>query len=1290
MKFRKKKFDSDDNEYEISNGKKTGSGEDEEKKKTEIDMAPPVGILEIFKFADTLDRALLIIGLLSAIACGVGFPLMFQLFGTVTTVFTDYINPVLPITEEQRNDALWKGVTSFAWKLTGLGFGLWIGHYLFVTCLNVAAERQVLRMRKLFLTAVLRQEVGWYDVNTTTDFASTMSEDLNKIQDGLGEKIGMFWRFFMTFLIAFVIAFVNNWLLSLVLCSVVPAIAIMGGIFGKIITSFSKNEMDTYSKAGALAEEVLSSIRTVVAFGGQDKEAEKYSGHIAFARKQGIKRGVMVNLTMGLMFGLMYCVYGLGFWYGVKLITDEEKEEETQQCIMKCSQGSPEDFGDCYNSCFRFDAGTISTALFGILQGGMQIGQSSMFVEAFNTARAAAGKIFMIIDRVPKIDASSTLGAMPAQLLGDIQFSGVSFSYPSRPDVQILNNLSFKIPRGKSVALVGSSGCGKSTCIQLIQRFYDPDMGNILIDGCDMTALNLKWLRTNVGVVGQEPALFDLTIKENILLAKPDATDEEIWEALTEANAADFIRKLPKQLSTDVGEAGTQLSGGQKQRIAIARALIRNPKILLLDEATSALDVESEKIVQDALDQVQAGRTTVIVAHRLSTIRNADIIYVFEKGAIVEDGTHDELFKRQGIYYNLVMQQMTDADAKEDNHTEKKLKQQLSITSEQVYIEETKESDKKDEDDIKYMSVFWKLLKMNKPEMLYLIFGVLFSTGFGLVNIAFAILFGDVFAVFAETDLDKRMSKTETYAVEYCLIAAYTFMCMFLSGFFFAIAGQRLTERVRNKMFKAMISQEIGWFDSKDNNSGSLCSRLSTSASTVQTATGTKVGQIFQVISGLAGGFGMAVYYDWKVGLVSNAFVPVLITGMIYQMILFTKEGTVQKKALEKAAKIALDGIKNIRTVYGLTCESLFVEQFTKELTVPHKKTMRNSHVRGIIYGFANSTFTFAYATVFTYGVKVYTEKYTHEDNKITELWKIAVGVLSGAMTAGMAISFLMDFGEVFHAAHSIFKLLERKPTISSDPSAGLVTPINKGNVAVEDADFYYPTRQNIQILRRFCIDITSGKNVALVGQSGCGKSTVIQLIQRMYDPLEGSVKIENSDLRNLNLPYVRSKLGIVSQEPILFNRSLAENIMYGDNSRAVTMEEVKEAAVAANIHSFIAALPEGYETNVGGKGTQLSGGQKQRVAIARALVRNPSILLLDEATSALDAESEKVVQDALNKASQGRTTITIAHRLSTIVNSDVIYVIDKGRVAEFGSHEELKNLQGKYYHLLQTSVNAV
>merc|ERR1711976_421752 len=288
-----------------------------------------------------------------------------------------------------------------------------------------------------------------------------------------------------------------------------------------------------------------------------------------------------------------------------------------------------------------------------------------------------------------------------------------------------------------------------------------------------------------------------------------------------------------------------------------------------------------------------------------------------------------------------------------------------------------------------------------------------------------------------------------------------------------------------------------------------------------------------------------------------------------------------------------------------------------------------------------------------------------------------------------MSFSSITDMQSLFLAADKIFEILDRKPLIDSNPATGLkLNNTLGGNISLNNGKFVYPTRPDTLVLNKISLAVKAGQRIALVGESGCGKSTVIQLIQRFYDLDSGTLSIENHDIKQLNVPFVRSKIGIVSQEPVLFNRSIGENIKYGDNERDVTMEEVIEAARKANIHSFVSALPQGYDTNIGGKGKQLSGGQKQRVAIARAMLRNPSILLLDEATSALDSESEKVVQDALDAAQEGRTSLTIAHRLSTIKDVDVIFVIQKGEVAEQGNHEELLELQVIYYKLWNKSTH--
>ena len=296
--------------------------------------------------------------------------------------------------------------------------------------------------------------------------------------------------------------------------------------------------------------------------------------------------------------------------------------------------------------------------------------------------------------------------------------------------------------------------------------------------------------------------------------------------------------------------------------------------------------------------------------------------------------------------------------------------------------------------------------------------------------------------------------------------------------------------------------------------------------------------------------------------------------------------------------------------------------------------------------------------------------------------------ILNGGAMIGVSLTALMDINNAFSAAEKIFEVLDRKPKIDCNPATGLKLNEVSGETEISDGVFAYPTRPNTNVLKKLSLSIRRGEKVALVGQSGCGKSTVIQMIQRFYDLDDGSLSLDNNDIRNLNLPFVRSKLGIVSQEPVLFNKTIAENIQYGDNSRTVSMEEVIESARKANIHNFVTGLTDGYETSVGGKGSQLSGGQKQRVAIARALVRNPAIILLDEATSALDTESEKIVQEALEVAQEGRTSITIAHRLSTIMEADRIFVLEKGKVTECGSHGELLAKKGTYFNLWNKSAS--
>ena len=503
-----------------------------------------------------------------------------------------------------------------------------------------------------------------------------MTEDLDKMKEGLNEKIVIFVFLIMTFVLAIIASFLYGWQLTLVVLSCCPFIIISTAMVAKIQSTLTQKELQAYAGAGSVAEEVFAGIRTVFAFSGERKEEQRFSKLLVPAEKTGLKKGLYSGIGAGTMWFIIYCCYAIAMWYGVKLIVDERHDENR-----------------------NYTPAVLVVILFGVVMGAQNLGFSSPHIESFATARGAGQNIFSIIDRKSQIDPLDDNGEKPANVEGTIEFTVIHFRYPARPDVKVLKGLSLTIKPGQTVAFVGPSGCGKSTTLQLMQRFYDPLEGTVKLDGRDLRNLNVAWLRSQIGVVGQEPVLFATTIEENIRYGKPNCTMAEIEEAARTANCHDFIIKLPHGYKTMVGERGAQMSGGQKQRIAIARAIIRDPKILLLDEATSALDPTSEKRVQDALEVASKGRTTLVVSHRLSTITNADNIVFVKDGVVAEQGTHEELIAKRGLYYQLVQITKRTEDSEKDNTHKhhKKIKRQLRKQENDINNEDNDDDDE-DED----------------------------------------------------------------------------------------------------------------------------------------------------------------------------------------------------------------------------------------------------------------------------------------------------------------------------------------------------------------------------------------------------------------------------------------------------------------------------------------------------------------------------------------------------------------------------------------------------------------
>jgi len=1034
---------------------------------------------------------------------------------------------------------------------------------------------------------MLRQNIAFFDLLGAGEITTRITADTNLIQDGISEKTGLTLTAIATFIAAFVIAFVKYWKLTLILTSTILAITLAMGGGSTFIVSYTQRTQQEYAKGGSVAEEVMSSIRNATAFNTQGKLARQYDVHLDVAEKWGRKLQLVLSMMIATMMTIIYLNYGLSFWQGSRFLVAGE-----------------------------MGVGQVLTILFAVMIGAFSLGNVAPNAKAFSSAVASGQKIFAAIERISPMDPSSKEGKKLDTVKGTIELRNIKHIYPSRPEVVVMDGVNLVVPAGKQTALVGASGSGKSTIVGLVERFYDPVGGEVLLDGVNIQDLNLHWLRQHISLVQQEPVLFATTIYENIRygllgtkhenLSKEKIT-EMIENAARMANAHEFICSLPEGYETNVGERGFLLSGGQKQRVAIARAVVSDPRILLLDEATSALDTKSEGVVQAALDKAAQGRTTIVIAHRLSTIKHADNIVVMQTGRIVEQGKHDELLDKKGAYYNLVEAQRIAAERKSTEEEEEEIAteegSQFEKATETLGKEKTTAAslhnedpddarlalkrsqtgvsasvsvlNKKPKDEPAEYSLF-TLMKtvwsFNKEERWIMVLGFIFSAIAGGGNPTQAVFFAKSISALSlpPSEYGELRSQINFWSLMYLMLAFTQTISQFGFGACFGYCSERLVRRTRDMAFRAMLRQNIAFFDKDENSAGALTSFLSTQTTHLAGLSGQTLGTILLVSTTLVASMVLSLSIGWKLGLVCISTMPVLLGCGFLRFWMLARFQQRSKKAYEDSAGFACEATSAIRTVASLSREEDVWQQYHLQLDDQNKESLNSVLKSSSLYASSQSLTFFCIALGFWYGGTLIAKR----EYTMFQFFVCFTAVIFGSQSAGTVFSFAPDMGKAKLAAVELKRLFDRVPEIDSWSQEGESVKDMEGYIEFRDVHFRYPTRPEQPVLRGLNLTVKPGQYVALVGASGCGKSTTIALMERFYDPLVGGIFVDGKEISTLHITEYRNYLALVSQEPTLYQGTIRDNVLLGADREDVPEEEIIKACKDANIYDFIMSLP--------------------------------------------------------------------------------------------------------------------
>ncbi|MFE5616198.1 ABC transporter ATP-binding protein [Streptomyces sp. NPDC056524] len=926
----------------------------------------------------------------------------------------------------------------------------------------------------------------------------------------------------------------------------------------------------------------------------------------------------------------------------------------------------------------------------------------AMVLTVAQQARAGVERVLELIDTEPVIEDGTK--ELPADAEATVEFDDVGFAYEDgRP---VLDGFSLEIRAGETVAVVGASGSGKSTVSLLLPRFYDVDHGAVLVGGHDVRELTQDSLRAAIGLVPEDSFLFSDTVRANIAYGHPDATQEQIETAARAAQADRFIAELPDGYDTTVGEHGLTLSGGQRQRIALARAILTDPRLLLLDDATSAVDARVEHEIHEALASVMAGRTTLLIAHRRSTLGLADRIAVLDGGRLSDVGTHEELERRSPLYRKL----LTDPDelgGVSPGHTvpvevpeDRTLRAELDaefdaergITPTLWVREETpaEESqapgatpellaavealppagDTPDIDEARAVTPeesygLRRLLRGFRTPLLVSLGLVAVDAGMGLL-----------LPVLIRHGIDDGVNKLALGAVwAASALALLTVLVQWVAQTaeikMTGRTGERVLYALRLKIFAQLQRLGLDYYEREL--TGRIMTRMTTDVDALSTFLQTGLVTAFVSVTTFFGIMGALLVLDLQLALVVFATLPVLAVATYFFRRSSVKAYELARERISVVNADLQESVAGLRIVQAFRREHSGSARFAARSDEYREARVRGQWLISVYFPFVTLLSSVAAAAVMIVGA-----------NRIE----------AGTLTTGALVAYLLyidlffapvqQLSQVFdgyqQATVSLKRMQEllQEPTSTASAAEPRAVPSLRGEIAFEDVSFAYGSEE--EALTGIDLRIPAGQTVAFVGETGAGKSTLVKLVARFYDPTAGRVTADGADLRDLDLTAYRHRLGVVPQEAYLFAGTVRDAIAYGRPD--ATDAEVEAAARAVGAHDMIATLDGGYLHEVAERGRNLSAGQRQLIALARAELVDPDILLLDEATAALDLATEAQVNQATDRLAGRRTTLVVAHRLTTAARADRVVLMAHGRVAEDGTHDELLARDGRYAEL--------